>query len=50
MFITALDGGWRMGAAAVAVMIAPLPTNPRFRAAWRMSFLKLLDRIKARQL
>jgi 4-hydroxybenzoate polyprenyltransferase len=50
MFITALDGGWRMGAAAVAVMIAPLPTNPRFRAAWGVSFLKLLDRIKSRRL
>jgi 4-hydroxybenzoate polyprenyltransferase len=50
MFITALDGGWRMGAAAVAVMIAPLPTNPRFRAAWGASFLKLLDRIKTGRL
>jgi 4-hydroxybenzoate polyprenyltransferase len=49
MFITVLDGGWRMGAAAVAVMIAPLPTNPRFRATWHVSFLKLLDRIKARR-
>lgn len=49
MFITALDGGWRLGAAAVAVMIAPLPTNPRFRAAWRASFLKLVDRIKVRR-
>jgi 4-hydroxybenzoate polyprenyltransferase len=46
MLFTALDGGWRMGAAAVVVMIAPLPTNPRFRAAWRVSFLKLLGRIK----
>ena len=49
MLITALDGGWLMGAAAVAVMIAPLPTNPRFRAAWRVSFLKLLNRIKTRR-
>lgn len=47
MFIAALDGGWRVGAAAVAVMIGPLPTNPRFRAAWGLSFHRLLGRKEA---
>jgi 4-hydroxybenzoate polyprenyltransferase len=45
MFIAALNGGWGMGAAAVAVMIAPLLSNPRFRAAWILWFHRLLDRV-----
>lgn len=41
VFVTALDGGWGMGVAVVAVMMTPLTSNPRLRAVWRSWFSRL---------